>query len=170
MTISPLLGTVDRTAGAVHLERTLPAPVHEVWDALTDPARLHAWLAPVQQGQPGPERTFVLGMNDRETATCTVTTWNPPHELRVMWDYTDEGPSELSLRLSELGGGQTRLTLEHTRIPADAVQYGAGWHVHLDHLCAYLTGGYSTTGGCDDEGFLAAYRALEPRYAATAID
>lgn len=42
MTISPLLGTVDRTAGAVHLQRTLPAPVHEVWDALTDPARLHA--------------------------------------------------------------------------------------------------------------------------------
>ena len=82
-----------------------------------------------------------------------------------MWDYTDEGPSELSLQLSELGAGQTRLILEHTRIAADAVQYGAGWHVHLDHLCAYLTGGYSTTGGCDDEGFLAAYRALEPRYA-----
>lgn len=40
MTTSPLLGTVDRAAGAVHLERTLPAPVHEVWDALTDPARL----------------------------------------------------------------------------------------------------------------------------------
>src|SRR5918997_6482172 len=83
----------------------------------------------------------------------------------MMWDYTDEGPSELSLQLSELGAGQTRLILEHTRIAADAVQYGAGWHVHLDHLCAYLTGGYSTTGGCDDEGFLAAYRALEPRYA-----
>lgn len=25
MNISPLLGTVDRTAGAVHLQRTLPA-------------------------------------------------------------------------------------------------------------------------------------------------
>lgn len=60
MTISPLLGTVDRAAGAVHLERTLPAPVHKVWDALTDPARLHAWLAPVQQGQPGHASTFVL--------------------------------------------------------------------------------------------------------------
>ncbi len=89
----------------------------------------------------------------------SVTTWDPPHEFRMMWDYTDEGPSELRLQLSELGAGQTRLILEHTRIAADAVQYGAGWHVHLDHLCAYLTGGYSTTGGCDDEGFLAAYRA-----------
>lgn len=83
MTTSPLLGTVDRAAGAVHLERTLPAPVHEVWDALTDPARLHAWLAPVQQGQPGPESTFVLGMNDRETATCTVTTWT--HRTSSAW-------------------------------------------------------------------------------------
>lgn len=33
-----------------------------------------------------------------------------------------------------------------------------------------LTGADPTTGGCDDEGFLAAYQALEPRYAATAID
>lgn len=167
MTISPLLGTVDRAAGAVHLERTLPAAPDEVWDALTDPARLHAWLAPVQEGQPGPERTFVLRMNDRETATCTVTTWNPPHELRLTWDYTDEGPSELSFRLSELDG-QTRITLAHTRIPADAVQYGAGWHVHLDHLAAHLTGADLTPDGCDAEEFLAAYRALEPRYAAAA--
>lgn len=44
----------------------------------------------------------------------------------------------------------SRLTLEHIRIPADAVQYGAGWHVHRDHLCAY--------------------RALEPCYAATVIN
>jgi uncharacterized protein YndB with AHSA1/START domain len=169
MTTSPLLGTVDRAAGAVHLERTLPAPVHQVWDALTDPTRLHAWLAPVRQGRPGPGGTFVLQMNDRETATCTVTTWDPPHQLVMVWDYTGEGRSQLSLRLSELDG-RTRIALAHTRIPADPVQYGAGWHVHLDSLAAHLTGAERTAGGCDEEDFLAAYHTLAPRYAAAAAD
>jgi uncharacterized protein YndB with AHSA1/START domain len=166
-TTAPLLGTVDRAASAVRLQRALPAPAAQVWDALTDPARLHAWLAPVQGGVPGPAATFVLRMDDQETATCTVTTWNPPHELRLIWDYTDEGPSQVSIRLIELDG-QTQLVLEHIRIPADAVQYGAGWHVHLDFLAAHLSCAGRTVDGCDDESFLAAYRTLEPRYAATA--
>ncbi|MGH3976587.1 MAG: SRPBCC domain-containing protein [Pseudonocardiaceae bacterium] len=107
------------------------------------------------------------GADLRETATCTVTIWNPPHELRVVWDYTGEGPSELSFRLAEVEG-QTRITLAHTRSPADPVQYGAGWHVHLDSLANHVSGGDRTANGCDDEDFLAAYRALEPRYAAVA--
>ena len=82
---TPLLGTVDRAAGAVRLERTLPAAPTQVWAALTDPARLHAWLAPVRDGAPGPGSRFVLRMNDRETSTCTVTTWHPPRVLRLTW-------------------------------------------------------------------------------------
>lgn len=87
-----LLGHVDRAAGAVHLARHLPVPPHVVWAALTDPARLSAWLAPVESGAPGDGATFVIRMNPRETATCTVVGWDPPHELRLTWDYTDEGP------------------------------------------------------------------------------
>lgn len=167
MTLSDPLGAVDRSAGAVHLERTVPAPPGEVWGALTDPARLHAWLAPVEEGRPESGGRFVLRMNERETATCTVTRWDPPRELRLLWDYTDEGRSELSFRLSELDGG-TRLAIAHTRIPGDAVQYGAGWHVHLDRLAAYLSGKAGTSDGCADADFLTAYREVEPRYAAAA--
>ena len=85
----------------------------------------------------------------------------------MMWDYTDEGPSELSLQLSELGAGQTRLILEHTRIAADAVQYGAGWHVHLDNLAVHLDGRDVRSEGCEGDAFLAAWEELAPRYAAT---
>jgi uncharacterized protein YndB with AHSA1/START domain len=158
---------VDTAAGAVRLERTLPAPRDQVWEALTDPARLHAWLAPVQEGRPGPGRTFVLRMNESDTATCTVTDWNPPHELGLLWDYTGEGPSELRLRLADLGG-QTRLTLSHTRVLATAVRYGAGWHIHLDNLAAHLADAERTASGCAGDEFMAAYLALEPRYAAAA--
>lgn len=129
-----LLGTVDRMTGAVHLERTLPAAIGVVWDALTDPSRLHAWLAPVKRGAPA-DAEFVLRMNRTETATCTVTTWDPPRELRLTWDYTGEGVSELRFRPSD-ADGHTRLTVEHTKIAVDPVQYGAGWHAHVDRLAA----------------------------------
>lgn len=163
MEIAAPLGTVDRTDGSVRLERTLPVAVEEVWDALTDPARLRAWLAPVE-GSPGAGDTFVLRMNEAETATCTVTVWRPPHELRLTWDYTGEGPSELHVELSEVDGG-TLLALSHTRIRVDVVQYGAGWHVHLDRLARHLGTAGGQAFGCEDEDFMAAYRALEPRYA-----
>lgn len=164
---SPLLGTVDLAAGTVHLRRTLPAPPAEVWDALTDPARLGAWLAPVIDGRPAPGATYVLQMNDEETATCTVTAWDPPRELALVWDYTGEGRSELSLRLSEVDG-QTRLTLRQSRIPGDPVRYSAGWHVHLDRLAAHLGGADGTESGCAGEDFMTAYRKLHARYAEAA--
>ena len=73
----------------------------------------------------------------------------------------------MSFRLAAQDGG-TQLVLEHVRIPADAVQYGAGWHVHLDCLAAHLSGAGQRVDGCGDADFLAAYQALEPRYAAAA--
>lgn len=100
MTTPPLLGTVHRSRGAVHLERTMPAPPARVWAALTDPVGLHAWLAPVVDGAPGSGATFVLRMNERETATCTVTLWQPPSELRLVWDYTGEAVSRLARTLA----------------------------------------------------------------------
>jgi uncharacterized protein YndB with AHSA1/START domain len=161
-----LLGTVDRAAGTVTLERRLRAPVEQVWAALTDPARLGDWLAPVESGAPGPDGRFVLRMNADETATCTVTTWDPPHAMRVTWDYTGEPASELALALIADGAG-TLLRLEHTRIAVDVVPYGAGWHVHLDNLDVHLAGGDVRAEGCCGEAFMAAWESLAPRYAAT---
>jgi uncharacterized protein YndB with AHSA1/START domain len=167
MSIPKLLGSVDLATGAVRLERTLPVPPDQVWGALTDPDRLNAWLGPVVEGTPGPGHTFVLRMSASETATCTVTTWAPPNELCLTWDYTGEGPSELRFRLSE-SDGRTSMRVEHTRIPVDAVQYGAGWHVHLDQLAAHLSAEGRAPGGPDEHEFMAAYRLLEPHYAAAA--
>ncbi|WP_165777692.1 SRPBCC family protein [Amycolatopsis antarctica] len=166
MTTTSPLGTVDRATGSAHLERTLSASRETVWQALTDPVRLGAWLAPVERGTPA-DGEFVLRMNGAETATCTVTTWDPPDTFAMTWDYTGEGPSRLRFRLQDTAGG-TLLVLDHDRLPVDPVQYGAGWHVHLDNLGAHLSGVDSTAGGCADPGFLVAYAALEDRYAAIA--
>lgn len=164
--MTDLLGAVDSAAGTVHLERRLAAPVERVWDALTDPARLGDWLAPVESGAPGPDGHFVLRMNADETARCTVVAWDPPRGMCVTWDYTGEPVSELALRLEPDGDG-TLLRLDHTRIAVDVVQYGAGWHVHLDNLEVHLAGGNARAEGCSGATFLAAWEALAPRYAAT---
>lgn len=164
--MTDLLGAVNSATGTVHLERRLTAPVARVWDALTDPARLGDWLAPVESGAPGPDERFVLRMNADETATCTVFGWDPPHEMRLSWDYTGEPASELTLRLQTDGDG-TLLRLDHTVITVDVVQYGAGWHVHLDNLDVHLAGGDVRSDGCSGAAFLAAWEELAPRYAAT---
>ncbi|GAA4767521.1 SRPBCC family protein [Actinomycetospora chibensis] len=164
--MTDLLGTVDRAAGTVHLERRLASPASRVWAALTQPGRLGDWLAPVESGAPGPDATFVLRMNGDETARCTVMSWDPPHELRLTWDYTGEPPSELVLRLVPDGDG-TLLRLDHTRLDVDVVQYGAGWHVHLGNLAVHLDGRDVGSAGCDGPTFLAAWESLAPRYAAT---
>ncbi len=41
---------VDRTAegGVIRFERHLPYPVRDVWDAITDPARLADWWLPFE--------------------------------------------------------------------------------------------------------------------------
>lgn len=170
---SPPLGTVDRQAGAVHLERHLVASATRVWDALTDPDRLGTWLGPVEAGRPGPGATFVVRMDDTETATCTVTTWDPPHRLELTWDYTGEGPSQLRIALADTEDG-CRLVLDHVRLDVDPVSYGAGWHAHLDELAAVLetegTAVVTATGGPDRTRFAAAYADLFPRYAAVATD
>lgn len=158
------VGTVSRAGAAVHLERRLKASPDEVWVAWTDTERLSRWLAPVERGVPGPGATFVLRMTTEETATCTVTRWEPPRRLELTWDYTGEGPSRFRLEMRADGGG-THLTLDHDQLEAgdDLVGYGAGWHAHLEFLVAHLTGATAPV-------FEDIFPALREAYAARAQD
>jgi len=42
-------GALERTAdgGVIRFERHLPYPIRDVWDAITNPARLAEWFLPV---------------------------------------------------------------------------------------------------------------------------
>ena len=134
-------GAVSWTRAAVHLERRLSAAPRRVWAAWTDAGWLSRWLGPVERGVPGPGATFVLRMAAAETATCTVTRWEPPRLLELVWDYSGERPSRLRLELRAEDAG-THLVLDHDRLDgADGpLDYGAGWQAHLAVLAANLAG------------------------------
>jgi uncharacterized protein YndB with AHSA1/START domain len=155
-------GHVSRRDRTVRLERVVPATVERVWRMWTSPERLARWLGPVVAGTPGPASTFVLGMDADETATCTVTEWQPPSRLGLSWQYTGEEPTTLRIDLSDIGDGTTRIVLEHQGVaPVALSEYGAGWQLHLEALGADLADGAGPDFGAEFRPLVAAYDALD---------
>ena len=103
----------------------IAAPVREVWLALTDPEVIEQWGGgPVemsaQAGAP-----FSLWGGEIYGANLTV---EPSSRLVQEWFGGDwEEPSIAEFVLAE-EGGQTHLTLLHTRVPDDvAADFDAAW-------------------------------------------
>lgn len=122
---------------AVTVRREYPAPADDVWEAVTDPARLARWFAPVTGDLRAGGTFAVEGNADGEIRECV-----PPSALTVTWG----GPlSVVRVRLSA-SGADTVLELEHT-VPAafagsgaGALYVGPGWDVALLGLALWLRG------------------------------
>ena len=151
------IATDSFTARELRFERTLEAPVETVWQYLTDPELRTRWfmggeIEPQVGGKiyltfdhdrlsdgdaPMPER---YTKNRGKKWFETITVFDPPHRLAYSWDNGDAG--EVTFTLEPAGDGRTRLTLVHSglRGPADAKNFGGGWHSHLAVLEARLKG------------------------------
>ncbi|SFT50869.1 Uncharacterized conserved protein YndB, AHSA1/START domain [Geodermatophilus amargosae] len=130
-------GGGDDELVAVTVRREYPAAADDVWEAVTDPARLARWFAPVT-GDLREGGTFAVeGNADGEIRECS-----PPSTLVLTWG----GPgSVVTVRLTAAGGA-TVLELEHT-VPlafagsgAGALFVGPGWDVALLGLGLHLRG------------------------------
>jgi uncharacterized protein YndB with AHSA1/START domain len=121
----------------VQLDRRYPSPADDVWEALTDPARICRWMLPIS-GDLRVGGSFQLEGN----AGGEILHCERPSVLRV----TFGDPSSLvEVRLVE-DGSDTVLTLEHT-VPkamaggvAGALYVGPGWDGALLGLGLYLDG------------------------------
>ena len=119
-----------------------PHPVQAVWQALTDPAPLSAWLMPT-------DFTPVVGHRFRLDARPEfgyidgeVLDIRPPYLLQCRW--TIEGvPTIVTIRLRADGAGGTLLPLEHAVLPAGRdTMFDGGWGAKLTHdLDVMLNGG-----------------------------
>ncbi|MGY1731109.1 SRPBCC family protein [Geodermatophilus sp. SYSU D01045] len=154
-------GGDDDELVAVTVRRRYPAAPEDVWEAVTDPARLARWFAPVT-GDLREGGTFAVeGNADGEIRECT-----PPSTLVLTWG----GPvSVVTVSLTPAGEG-TVLALEHT-VPlafagsgAGALFVGPGWDVALLGLALHLRG--------EDVGDPVAWEAGEDvrRFTAASVD
>ena len=138
------VGHADTPQGegrAVLLRRDYPAPVEDVWAALTDPDRLRRWFLPVTGDLRLGGHYQLQGNAGGEILRC-----EPPRLLRVSWVFGEGAHSEVEVRLTPGDGPVTSFELEHiaplsphwdTYGPGAT---GVGWDLALLGLGAYLSG------------------------------
>jgi uncharacterized protein YndB with AHSA1/START domain len=128
----------------VRLRRDYDAPIEDVWDAITDPARIQRWFLPVS-GDLRLGGSYQLEGN----AGGDIVRCEPPHVLAVTWFFgpkTEGDVSVVEVRLTE-DSGATMLVLDHAAtVPPDRWSefgpgaVGVGWDLALLGLAWHLDG------------------------------
>jgi uncharacterized protein YndB with AHSA1/START domain len=128
-----------RPAKVAVATRTYPTGPDDVWDALTDPARIPRWFAPVSGDLRPGGRFQVEGNAGGEVLACDA-----PQRLALTWEYG----GEVSWVEVLLDGSDesTTVTLRHTAELTDPERWdmfgpgavGIGWELSLMGLAEHL--------------------------------
>lgn len=119
------------------LERTLRAPIEDVWASITESERSARWIAR-WTGEPGPGTSILVRMTAEEGATSEpvlITACDPPRHLATEWSV-GESMWEIEVTLSEANGTTTLTFVHHLKAGDDASDIGPGWEYYLDRLVA----------------------------------
>lgn len=130
-----------RPAWVLAASRRYDTSPAELWDALTTPARLRRWFAPVSGDLRQGGRYQVEGNAGGEVTTCDAA-----RELALTWEIGGQ-TGWLVLQLRPAGDDASLLRLEHTaHVPDDFwARYGpgatgVGWEHALLGLALHLAG------------------------------
>jgi uncharacterized protein YndB with AHSA1/START domain len=140
MRILGSLGSADGK-GSVRMEDRFNSDLHDVWSAITDPARLARWYGEVtgdlRLGGEYSVRVFASGW----AGTGRVEACEPPRRLALTGKDPDEPYENFTEVTLSADGDQTILVWMERGMPLDYVAgYGAGIQVHVEDLGAYLAG------------------------------
>lgn len=131
----------------------------DLWEAVTDPARLARWMADYR-GSLAVGGTWEVAADDGGVwGTGEVVACDPPRRFETIWHAAEEEPTRLVVSLEPAEGG-TRLVLRHDGV--QSIYYGAGWQVYLESLAAHVTG--TGPGYRDGAAWDARYGELQPAY------
>ena len=139
-------GTVERTAdgGVIRFERQLAYPIRDVWDAITNPARLADWWLPFEADitvdlREGGLMEMTATGDEPMTITCTILRVEPP--MLLEHTHVDAG-SYMRWELESVESGCV-LRLSHFVTDADVAIgncYVVGLHASLARLEPCLAG------------------------------
>lgn len=130
---------------SITLQRTYPAGIEDVWDAITSPERIARWFLPISGDLRVGGHYQFEGNAGGEILRC-----EPPNLLLATWlgGGAPAGTSEVEVRLSQVADDRTMLVLEHTAIvpPEMWDQYGpgavgVGWDLGLLGLAPHFESG-----------------------------
>ena len=137
----------------LRLERLLPGPVERIWDYLVKGDLRRKWFAagdiPMEVGAPfelvwrndeltDPPGQRPAGSSEESRMQSRVLELEPLRKIVIAWG-TAGGSVEFGLTPQ---GDQILLTIVHRGVTdrASALNFGPGWHAHVDILHALLTG------------------------------
>lgn len=155
-------GTLSAQNGAwvLRFERRLSHPAETIWDALTEPEAMGHWFPQEVSGDlsPGGKLRFEFRKGDTDGSVPgfdgEVLEYDPPRVLAFTW-----GPDLLRWELHPDGDGCRMIFTDTITEQGKAARDGAGWHVCLDHLEAWLDGSQPPPPGH--------WKAVHPGYVAS---
>lgn len=139
-------GTMERTVdgGIIRFERQLAYPIGDVWDAITNPARLADWWLPFDADitvdlRVGGQMVMAATGDEPMTVTCTFLRVEPP----VLLEHTHVDPG--SFMRWELESVDTGCVLRLSHFVTDTAAaidncYVVGLHASLARLVPCLAG------------------------------
>ena len=99
------------------IERTYNAPIHKVWQAITDKDKMKEWYFTLEEFKPevGFEFRFTGGSEEKQYLhICRITEVIPQKKLTHTWQYEGyPGESFLTFELFAEGDNKTKLKLTH---------------------------------------------------------
>ena len=138
-------GVLERTAdgGVIRFERRLPYAIRDVWDAITNPARLAEWWLPFDADntidlREGGQMVFAGRGDEPVTMTFTVLRVEPP----MLLEHTHADDSYMRWELESVESG-CLLRLSHFVTDTDGAIgncYVVGLHASLARLEPCLAG------------------------------
>jgi uncharacterized protein YndB with AHSA1/START domain len=139
-------GVLERTAdgGVIRFERHLPYPIHDVWDAITNPARLADWWLPFDADitvdlHAGGQIVFAGRGDGAVTITCTILRVEPP---RLLEHTHVDADSSMRWELEPVDTGCVLRLSHFVTDTARAIDncYVVGLHASLARLVPCLDG------------------------------
>lgn len=139
-------GAMERTAdgGVIRFERHLPYPIGDVWDAITNPARLAEWWLPFDADitvdlHEGGQMVFAGHGDEQIRMTCTILRVEAP----LLLEHTHiDAASYLRWELKPVDTGCVLRLSHFVTDTAGAIQncYVVGMHASLARLAPCLAG------------------------------